>query len=149
LWDNKARFAVASLKWTSDCSVYVAEVDDEHRLLFRLADEIQTALLRGDGIAELRTMAQALVADLAAHFANEEERMHATRYRSITWHRMQHEAATRRALALLRQIESGDREAVSELLQYLAEFLKSHLSLTDRMMAAHLRNFARARNLAS
>src|SRR4051794_7523325 len=118
------RISVASLKWSSDCSVYISEVDEEHRTLFRLTEELQTALQRGDVTSAVQSIAQELVAHTAAHFATEEERMIASRYRSLSWHRQQHQGAIRKILPLLQRVESGDREAASEMVEYLAEFLR-------------------------
>ena len=35
------------------------------------------------------------------------------------------------------------------LLEFLSDWLKEHINLTDRMMAAHLRNYYRLQALAS
>ena len=44
-----------------------------------------------------------------------------------------------------KRIEEGDRKAGAEMLEYLAGWLQSHIPVTDRMMAAYLRNFERRR----
>jgi hemerythrin len=43
----------------------------------------------------------------------------------------------------VKRIESGDTAAAGELLQYLSDWLRDHISVPDRMMGAYLRNYLR------
>ena len=125
-------------------TIFISEIDAEHRMLFRLVDELQTALESRSrhGRSELL---QALLTHAQAHFAHEERLMRASRYDAFAWHKHQHDGARRHVKRLVKRIEEGDREAGAELLEYLAGWLNSHVTVTDRMMAAYLRNFERRR----
>ena len=57
----------------------------------------------------------------------------------------QHDGARRQVKRFVKRIEEGDRKAGAELLEYLAGWLQNHIPVTDRMMAAYLRNFERRR----
>ena len=69
--------------------------------------------------------------------------MSAARYPLLNWHKRQHETARNASRSLLARIEAGARKAVKELLDLLARWMKDHLAVADRMMAANLRAFAR------
>jgi len=71
--------------------------------------------------------------------------MRESRYDALAWHKQQHDGARRQARRFIRRIEQGDRKAVAGMLEYLAGWLESHIPVTDRMMAAYLRNFERRR----
>jgi hemerythrin len=71
--------------------------------------------------------------------------MRASGYDAFAWHKGQHDGARRRAKRFLRRIQEGDRKAGGELIEYLAGWLQSHVLVTDRLMAAYLRNFERGR----
>ena len=87
---------------------------------------------------------RALLAAAEDHFAHEELLMQAARYPLLNWHRRQHETARNAARPLVARIEAGDRQAVKALLELLAGWMKDHLAVADRMMAAALRAYARA-----
>ncbi len=124
--------------------IFIPEIDAEHRTLFRLADELAAAL---DAHARLAhsDLLQSLIYHIQHHFAHEERLMRASRYEALAWHKQQHNGARRQVKRFVRRIEQGEREAGSELLQYLGGWMQNHVLVTDRMMAAHLRNFERRR----
>ena len=130
-------------KWTKAHAVFLPEVDAEHRNLYQLADELQTAAGQADAPRMLETL-RALMAATEDHFAHEERQMRTTHYESYAWHKQQHDTLRKRMAQFTPQIESGDGEAASLLLEFLSGWLKDHTSLTDRMLCAHLRNYERA-----
>jgi hemerythrin len=67
--------------------------------------------------------------------------MRAIHYDAFAWHKGQHDAARKKAKALAKRIEGGDSAAAGELLKFLSVWLRDHLSVSDRMMGARLRNY--------
>lgn len=123
-------------------TIFISEIDAEHRMLFRLADELATALnSRAQGVRG--ELLESLVSHIQDHFAHEERLMRASRYDAFAWHKGQHDGARRQVKRFVKRIEEGDRKAGAELLEYLAGWLQNHIPVTDRMMAAYLRNFER------
>jgi hemerythrin len=131
-------------QWSCAHLVHLDEVDAEHRELFRQAGELHQAVLREADPKLIRTMLRVLVNAITAHFAHEESMMEVSGYSGFEWHRRQHRGATQAVLALSRKVQKGDLEAAKELLVFLAGWLEDHTSVTDRMMGAYLRNYARA-----
>jgi len=123
-------------------SVFIPEIDAEHRATFKLVDELATAL--NSRVRGTRDKAiESLLALLQDHFAHEERLMRESGYDAFEWHKGQHDAARRKVKRFARRIEEGDRKAGVEMIEYLASWLQSHVSVSDRMMAAYLRNFER------
>jgi len=118
-------------------TIFIPEIDAEHRTLFRLVEELRTARRTR---AELL---QSIVSHIHGHFAHEERLMRASRYDALAWHKHQHDGAQRQVKRLVRRIEEGDRKATAELVEFLTGWLESHVPVADRMMAAYLRNFER------
>jgi hemerythrin len=129
---------------SSGYSIFIPEIDAEHKTLIRLAGELETALASGARRARGEVLL-ALVSHIQNHFAHEERLMRASRYDALAWHKGQHDGARRQVKRFIKRIEEGDRTAGAEMLQYLAGWLQGHISVTDRMMAAYLRNFDRRR----
>lgn len=122
--------------------MFIPEIDAEHKAAFKLVDELATAL--NSRVRGTRDKAiESLLALLQDHFAHEERLMRETGYDAFGWHKGQHDAARRKVKRFAKRIEEGDRKAGGELIEYLASWLQSHVSVSDRMMAAYLRNFER------
>jgi len=136
-------FFVPSFKWSHHNEVYVPELDAEHKALFRIADEVSRAMKAGAMLGSVQPLLRDLVRHTRLHFSHEERRMRAERYPSYAWHKGQHDTVRARVAELQRSTRRGDREAVLPAMEFLAGWLQNHTSVTDRMMAAYLRNRTR------
>ena len=130
-------------KWSSAYSVYLPEIDAEHREIYRLGDELHKALLAGAALAQLKPILANLLEAEEQHFRHEERLMRAMRYAALAWHKRQHDTVRKKRRELVKRIEAGDTAAAGELLQYLSDWLRDHISVPDRMMGAYLRNYLR------
>jgi hemerythrin len=125
-------------------TIFISEIDAEHRTMFRLVEELATALdSRAPRVCS--EALESLVSHIQDHFAHEERLMKASRYDAFAWHKKQHDGARRRVKRFVKRIEEGDRKAGAELPEYMAGWLQGHIPVSDRMMAAYLRNFERRR----
>jgi hemerythrin-like metal-binding protein len=134
---------MSTFKWSSDHSVYLPEIDAEHRALYLLSDELNKALLAGAGAAQQMPIVVNLLESAEEHFRHEERLMRAMHYTAIAWHKSQHDAVRKRAKAVVMRMEKGDSAAARELLQFLSVWLRDHMGVADRMMGAYLRNYLR------
>jgi hemerythrin len=130
-------------RWTRAKTVFMPEFDAEHRNLYQLGESLHQVWSAGAPPEAMMPSVRALLAAAEEHFAHEERLMRAARYPLLNWHQRQHETARNAARPLVARIEAGDRQAVKALLDLLAGWLKDHLAVADRMMAAALRAFAR------
>lgn len=131
-------------RWRKSNAIFVPAIDKEHQTIFEETAAFQEALDAGTPQAELREILHRLLAATEEHFAHEEKLMRSSRYLSFDWHRRQHETARKRLSRYAPLVEQGDREAGRELVEFLSGWLDDHTKVTDRMMAAHLRNQERA-----
>ena len=131
-------------RWAKENEVFLAQIDAEHRDLFRLADELQHAIHEGAPAAQVQTQFAGVVDHMQDHFSHEEWLMQSTAYPSYGWHKQQHETARRRLKLFRPMIEGGDAEATELFFEFLAGWLEDHTSVTDRMMGAYVRNYERA-----
>jgi len=131
-------------KWSSAHSVYLPEIDAEHRAIYRLGDELHKALLAGAEPAQLKPILANLLESADQHFRHEERLMRAVHYTAFAWHKQQHDAARKRLKQFTERIDAGESGAVCEMVDFFKLWLRDHTGLHDRMMAAYLRNFGRA-----
>lgn len=132
-----------SFKWTKAHAVYLPQVDAEHRNLFRMAEELHQAARTGTEAARVRELIRPLLAAIEEHFAHEERIMKAAACPDFGWHKLQHDTMRKRMGLFASDIEAGNTEAPMAMLEYMSRWLRDHLSLTDRMMGAHVRNYER------
>lgn len=131
-------------RWGKENEVFLAQIDAEHRDLFRVADELQHAIAGGAPAAIVKVHLQSLVSHTEEHFSHEEWLMQSTSYPSYGWHKQQHETARRRLKLFVPLIEGGESEATDLFFEFLSGWLEDHTTVTDRMMAAYVRNYERA-----
>ena len=80
---------------------------------------------------------------VSKHFAHEERMMKSADVPDYEWHKMQHDTVRKRTTRFTGDLEQGNSAATMEMLEFLARWFKDHVSLTDRMMGAHVRNYER------
>jgi hemerythrin-like metal-binding protein len=130
-------------KWSKAHSVYLPEIDAEHRAIFQLGDELHKAVLAGADSAVLQPILVNLRETTEQHFRHEERLMRAIHYTAFDWHKRQHDAVRKRAKAAARRVAGGDSAAAGELVEFLSEWQRGHMAVADRMMSARLRNYLR------
>jgi hemerythrin len=133
-----------SLKWSTSDSVFVTELDDEHKEIFDAASNLKIALSDQDPALETNKSAQPLIARIEDHFAHEERLMRAARYGSLVWHTRNHDSARKRVRQFAARIAQGETDAGLELVEYLTSWLHDHARLSDAMLGAFLRNHQRS-----
>jgi hemerythrin len=136
-------------KWTKAHAVFIPQMDADHRNLFQMADDLHRAILAGADATRLQEMLRALIAAAEDHFAYEERLMRDSRYPGREWHERQHQTVRKRIAQFLPRFEGWESDAAILLLEFLSGWLKEHTALTDRMLAAHVRNYERFQRLAS
>lgn len=131
------------LTWTSDLSVGVVEIDDQHKELFDRINRLFAALETRAAEAELRSLFLFLETYVHEHFGNEERYMddfalHG--YASAAHHKSEHHAFIRD----LREFKA-DLEAAEPSEQFIGEFNKwmrnwwlLHIQHVDQGLGAFL-----------
>ncbi len=130
-------------KWSKEHSVFLPEIDAEHRGLFRLGAELHKAILAGEKAAQIKPVLVNLLEAAEEHFRHEERLMKVVHYAAFDWHKRQHDGVRKRLKQALKGVEAGDTEPCAELIKFLNHWLTDHMAVTDRMMGAFIRNYLR------
>src|SRR5438067_854386 len=117
---------MASLRWTSSNEVFVPEIDDEHRALFQMAEELRRAVNSSDDPARVTVCIRALLAGTEAHFGHEERLMSDSDFWGFGWHKGQHETARKHLRKALRAQERGDHAKAERELCLLGSWLNDN-----------------------
>jgi hemerythrin-like metal-binding protein len=125
--------------WKEEYSLGQPDIDREHKALFRMAQELNEAMLRTDAQKELAGLFARLVAYTMFHFSNEEALMRAANYPDTASHVREHDRLTAKVAALEREFEHGKATVTTETMEFLRRWLDHHILGTDQQVASHIR----------
>ncbi len=127
---------MATIAWTEEMSVGVAELDDDHRRLIAMLATVDGGPGGGDPLAPLHD----LVEYCRGHFAREEAYMATIGYPGLAAHQRQHDALTQDVVeSLLDQSGEPDPELPRKLGAFLRLWIETHILNADRKYALHAR----------
>jgi hemerythrin len=133
------------VEWTSDDFVFASRLDADHQRLFERLEEVRQAVELGTPENPVGLYLWRLSKSLSVHFRSEERLMRRWRYPALQWHHSQHEAGRNKMNRLAEAVRRGDAGSMDNALDEMAGWLKDHVHLADRMLAAFLRNGQRER----
>ena len=131
------------VEWTERLSVGVAEIDEQHRELYRRINLFLQSLAEKRGKDELRPLVAYLEEYVREHFAAEQQMMELSGYAHLGDHMIAHhwfEDEYRRL------VEHLDKDGVTlgiarDLVGLLVTWLDSHLETTDRQFGSYLARY--------
>lgn len=126
-------------EWQQEYSVGIHSIDGQHQNLFRIGRELYSAMSAGQGRIVTRRLLDRLVQYTAVHFAHEERLMLDHGYAEYAAHKAEHEALSKKVIALQAEFASGRIAINVELLQFLKTWLESHIRESDQRYASCLR----------
>lgn len=133
------------VEWSDQLSVHVDQIDNEHKRLVNLLNELNGAVQTGAGQAALRGVLNGLVNYTVYHFSHEEDLARRWRYPGYEKHRRQHEGFTAKVLQVNADFQSGAAAGLpGEILEFLKVWLSQHIMVSDRELGAHI-NASRVR----
>ena len=127
-------------EWDDKYLVGRADIDAEHKALFRHAQELHLAIEEDRAQVELASLFARLAAYTRFHFAGEEELMRHNRFPGMEQHLREHQKLAGRVAQLEREFESGKSRVDRSTLQLLRQWLNHHVLDSDQSIAGHLRD---------
>jgi hemerythrin-like metal-binding protein len=130
--------ATETFRWTQAYSVNISVLDQQHRSLFDVVNQLDQTLRMGRGNAALNPILDRLLEYATVHFAAEESLMKQHDFPGLPTHHTQHEMFRRQITEYLRDHKAGKPGVPVALLFYLQAWLKDHLVKTDKQYSAYL-----------
>lgn len=127
------------MSWTGKLSVGVGILDDDHRRLVAMVNELYDSMQAGHGKETLGHILNDLVQYTKVHFAREEKFFAQTGYPEGAAHKQEHDALTQQVLDVQQQYNSGASAALSiDVLRFLKNWLINHIQGSDQKYRPHL-----------
>ena len=120
--------------FTKDCLIGVPEIDDEHKRLFELIGEVDSAIKAGgDAVSTAITLIAELKQYAVNHFAHEEAYMEKINDPELQRQKKEHAAVIEKvnSYSLSDITDESAKEAISKLLEFLSKWLMGHILGSD------------------
>lgn len=120
--------------FTKDCLIGVAEIDNEHKRLFELIGEVDTALKAdADSVSTAMALLNELKQYAVTHFAHEEAYMASIHDPELPRQQKEHQAFVGKVNSYRFSdiTDETARELILELLEYLSKWLMGHILGSD------------------
>ena len=122
---------MAFFDWEEAFSVGIREIDQQHRKLVDMLNDLYEALKKGEGRETLGKVLSDLVSYTKTHFATEERLMKLHGYPDFPTHKEKHEKITEMVLQYVEKYQSGEMKSPIEIGNFLKDWLKKHILQTD------------------
>jgi len=130
---------MAYIDWSDEFSVKVEEVDDDHKRLVNMVNELHDLFGQGavdkDGLLDLL---EKLLSYTSWHFRHEERLMQNYSDPELFNHKKEHEDLEKQATELYEKLLGGDDSVPAMLLPFLKDWLINHIAGTDKQMGHFL-----------
>jgi hemerythrin len=124
------------MEWTTDLSVKVSEIDDQHRKLIGLINKLHDAMRAGQGKEVLEGTLQELAAYTVYHFQNEEKYMQQFNYPGYLKHKGEHAAFVKKVMDFQKDFAAGRLGVTLDLMNFLRDWVNKHIKETDKQYSA-------------
>ena len=125
--------------WNEKMSVDIASVDEQHKTLLEMLNDLFDGVQEGKAQETLATVLDGLIAYTTAHFQFEEEHFVQTGYPDTAAHKAEHDALTKQVLEIQARFKDGATGTLSlEVLNFLKNWLLNHIQVSDKAYSPHL-----------
>ena len=119
-------------EWSDGYSVGVQEIDEQHKELVGLLNQLHSAIREHHGSEASRRILDELADYTRTHFMVEESLMRVSNYPEFENHKRNHEELIAQVQALQEKLDSGQAAITFELLHFLKVWLTRHINEADK-----------------
>jgi hemerythrin len=130
------------IEWGERYLTNIPLIDEQHRELIRLTNELYQSCLLGDDAARayfLKTI-KSVVDYVAKHFSAEEKMLENVNYPGLRTHKKQHEEFVKKVLEDVKSFQDGKKFVPNVFVRYLKDWVLSHIAVEDKRYAEYIFN---------
>ncbi len=129
---------MALFTWTDDFSVEVEAMDNQHKKLFNLINELYDALNDGKGTDIMNKVVKELVDYTKVHFKEEEEILEKINYGELGKQKEMHKVFIDKLNDLKGKVLTGNITAPMQTMSFLKDWLAKHIKVEDKKYAKYV-----------
>jgi methyl-accepting chemotaxis protein/hemerythrin len=120
------------MTWTDGLSVGVGLIDEQHKVLLSLINELHAAMRARKSDAVLISVVERLKEYTVKHFGQEEEYFDRYGYPESAQHKEAHRKLVQQVLEFEAGLKSGKAKVTMDIMRFLKDWLVGHIMGTDR-----------------
>jgi len=129
---------MAFINWNDTYSIGVLKIDNQHKRLVQIINELSDAMGAGKGKDVLGKVLNELVLYVNTHFKSEEELMLQHGYEEYETHRYEHEKLTDEVKRFLEDLQTGKALLTGQIMNFLRNWLMDHIVVKDKKLGKFL-----------
>lgn len=123
--------------WNDGYSVGITSIDNDHKVLIDLIDQLHEASLTGHVRETCAAVLDSLVDYTERHFRREEDLLRQCSYPELPEHHRQHETLAAQVIDIRDRFVRGEQDIGITLLAFLHDWLYFHIMETDMAYRGH------------
>lgn len=123
---------MGTITWNDSFSVKVLAIDQQHKKLVDMINELTDAMRSGKGRDILNKIISGLILYTGTHFKTEEKYFDQFDYPEAEIHKKEHEAFVLKVLEFKKGFEKGDLNLTVEIMDFLSDWLQNHIKGSDK-----------------
>ncbi|MDP3479551.1 MAG: bacteriohemerythrin [Desulfoprunum sp.] len=127
------------MRWDSSLQLGITQIDDQHKQLVGMINDLHRAMKQRQTLAVLAGILERLVSYTVMHFAVEEKLFQKHGYPEYDQHKKIHEKLVAQVKEFKTKVEQGDATISMELMDFLKDWLASHIKGTDKKYVPFLK----------
>ena len=123
---------MAIINWNSTLEMGITEVDQQHKKLVDLTNELADKMKTGQGNDVLNKILDELVSYTDYHFASEEKLMAKHSFNLMTEHLAEHNDFKKKVIEVQQNIKTSKMSYSPQVLNFLSKWLRDHIKISDK-----------------
>ena len=128
------------IKWLDGYSVGIEEVDNQHKVLVEIINELFTQISQGKAKDNLNEIFDRLTEYTKVHFKDEEAMLVKFAYPDIISHRFEHNKFVKKLSEMKLEFDSSKITISLEILNFLKDWFINHILITDMKYSEYIKN---------
>jgi len=120
-----------SIEWSQSLSVSIAEIDEQHKKLIAMINDLGAGMKAGKGKEVLGPVLNKLISYTGEHFTYEERLFDQHGYAAKASHKLEHTNFVKKIADFKKGFEAGTAMVSIDVMNFLSDWLKNHIMKTD------------------
>jgi hemerythrin len=118
--------------WNDSVSIKNVEIDNQHKILFNLLNDLHDAMTEGKGRQMVGDTLKGLFEYTKTHFIYEEQLMKKISSPKYAYHKSQHDQFVLKVMQLSKDFQEGKATITIEITSFVKDWLVNHIQGVDR-----------------
>jgi hemerythrin len=126
------------ITWTEDMLVHIEKIDNQHKKLLSILNDLNDALYQGRDKEVLSGIIAALVDYTFYHFMTEEKYLDEFEYPESALHKNEHQYFAEEVTRFRNQFDQGEKTLSGDIILFLKSWVFNHIRKSDQKYSPFL-----------